>query len=134
MEKEYINRIGQRVVNCEIGYKVYDVDNKDEVILRVGDTYKRKDGTEIYVFKDRDAFNAGKESKEACFMSQGVLVAYEAALKKVQSDPELSDDDKMNTIRKINVEIGLKYIDIASTVGEEMAESVFNDIEEKYGI
>jgi len=137
MEKEYINPFGQRVVNCEIGYKVYDAEQKDMVLYRVGDDYVKKDGTKVYVFKDRDAYEKGKTASspletEPCFISNGSMVGYEAGMKNIASDDSLDDDTKHRAILTLTDRVGIRYRDIALSVGEKNADKMFDEIEERF--
>ena len=125
---EYINPLGQRVVNCEIGYKVYDAKKRKTVILRVGDNVS-VNGKTVYCFKDRDAFTRGTEP---CYMKESTMIAYEAALKRIASDTSTSDDEKTRAIIYCNKGFGIYRSDIEQAFGKENAESVFDGIENNY--
>ena len=77
MKSEYVNPIGQRVVDVEFGYKIYDSEDKDFVVNIVGDN--TKDGQ--YIYLDRDAFD--NKSDEICFLSQPDLMFYEKEHKNI---------------------------------------------------
>ena len=88
MNKEYINPLGQRVVEVEFGgYKVYDSEQKDRVLLRVGGT--APDGS--YIYKDKDAFERGDD---VCFIPENVMKLHESFSKGVGANEKLTDSEK----------------------------------------
>ena len=93
MEKGYINPIGQRVVDVDCGYKVYDADRKDAIILRVGDDYNGQ-----YVYIDRTPVL--EKTADVCFMSTPVLMAYEKALKIISSTKEYLSEPRRTMQRR----------------------------------
>ena len=105
MNREYINIAGQRVVDVEIGYKVYDSEKKDCVILRVGDDYKGS-----YIYKDMQPVIDNTD--EVCFMSEKVLMHYERILKLFASDRSFTEEQQLYKIIEINKGCGLKGTDI----------------------
>ena len=129
MEKEYINPLGQRVVNCTVGYKVYDRIKTDKVLYRVGDTVVNNEGQERYVFKDDDAFN--EDNGEVCFISEASLIAYEKALKIITSDEQKTDEQKWNDIFKVTAHSGLTRQDIEDIYGKR-AKKIFKEIEKLF--
>jgi hypothetical protein len=105
MNKEHINSLGQRAVEVAIGYKVYGSEEKDSVILRVGDMHNGK-----YIYKDMQPVT--DDTNEVCFMSETVLESYERAVKLISSASSFSDDEKDLFIKVVNMDCGLtgKYI------------------------
>lgn len=77
MNSEYVNPIGQRVVDVDFGYKIYDNEDRNLIINIVGDNTKSGQ----YIYLDRDAFEKG--SDEICFMAQSDLVAFEQEVKRI---------------------------------------------------
>ena len=127
MEKGYINPIGQRVVDVDCGYKVYDADRKDAIILRVGDDYNGQ-----YVYIDRTPVL--EKTADVCFMSTPVLMAYEKALKIISSTKEYTDEQILEKIIETNIGCGLKGSDILLAAMESGKDPVtyFEEFLENY--
>lgn len=105
MEKGYINPIGQRVVDVDCGYKIYDAERKDAIILRVGGNYNGQ-----YVYINRTPVL--EKTADVCFMSTSVIMAYETALKIITSTKEYTDEQILEKIIEINIRCGLKGSDV----------------------
>lgn len=105
MEKGYINPIGQRVVDVDCGYKIYDAERKDAIILRVGGNYNGQ-----YVYIDRTPVL--EKTADVCFMSMSVIMAYETALKIITSTKGYTDEQILEKIIEINIRSGLKGSDV----------------------
>lgn len=125
-QRTYINPIGQKVVDVDCGYKVYDSERKDAVILRVGDDYKGK-----YVYIDRKPVE--ECTAEICFMSPMTLAPYETALKMIGCTDEFTDEQKLEKIISMNIECGIRGNDIviaAKNSGKDPME-IFNEFIEE---
>lgn len=105
MNKEHINSLGQRVVDVEIGYKVYDSEHKGSVILRVGNN---RNGSCMY----KDTQPVVDNTDEICFMSEKILMNYEMIVKLFASDRSLTWDQQLHKIIELNKGCGLKGTDI----------------------
>lgn len=99
-KKTYLNPLGQKVVEVDFGYKVYDDKETDKVILYVGEN--TPEGRCIYL--DSEAITAGE--KEIAYMNSTVLRAYETTLKTIQAS-NMSDDDAMRLIKNVNLGCGI---------------------------
>lgn len=99
-KKTYLNPLGQKVVEVDFGYKVYDDKETDKVILYVGEN--TPEGRCIYL--DSEAITAGE--KEIAYMNSTVLREYEATLKTIQAS-NMSDDDAMRLIKNVNLGCGI---------------------------
>lgn len=117
-QPEYINSIGQRVVDVDCGYKIYDSERTDSIILRVGDNYNGK-----YVYIDRKPVY--ENTSDICFMSTPVLMTYEKTLKMIGYTDSFTDEQKLEKIIGQNRECGLKGSDVvlsASNSGKDPIE------------
>lgn len=127
MEKGYINPIGQRVVDVDYGYKIYDAERKDTIILRVGGNYNGQ-----YVYIDRTPVL--EKTADVCFMSTSVIMAYETALKIITSTKEYTDEQILEKIIEINIRCGLKGSDVLLAAMESGKDPMtyFEEFLEKY--
>ena len=127
MEKCYINPIGQRVVDVDCGYKIYDAERKDAIILRVGGNYNGQ-----YVYIDRTPVL--EKTADVCFMSMSVIMAYETALKIITSTKEYTDEQILEKIIEINIRSGLKGSDVllAAMKSGKDPMTYFEEFLEKY--
>ena len=127
MEKGYINPIGQRVVDVDCGYKIYDAEIKDAIILRVGGNYNGQ-----YVYIDRTPVL--EKTADVCFMSTSVIMAYETALKIITSTKEYTDEQILEKIIEINIRCGLKGSDVLLAAMESGKDPMtyFEEFLEKY--
>ena len=104
-QPEYVNPLGQRVVDVDCGYKIYDSERTDAIILRVGDDYNGK-----YVYIDKKPIY--EKTSDICFMSTPMLMAYEKTLKMIGYTDSFTDEQKLEKIIKQNIECGLKGSDV----------------------
>lgn len=127
MEKCYINPIGQRVVDVDCGYKIYDAERKDAIILRVGGNYNGQ-----YVYIDRTPVL--EKTADVCFMSMSVIMAYETALKIITSTKGYTDEQILEKIIEINIRSGLKGSDVllAAMKSGKDPMTYFEEFLEKY--
>ena len=127
MEKGYINPIGQRVVDVDCGYKIYDAERKDAIILRVGGNYNGQ-----YVYINRTPVL--EKTADVCFMSTSVIMAYETALKIITSTKEYTDEQILEKIIEINIRSGLKGSDVLLAAMESGKDPMtyFEEFLEKY--
>ena len=127
MEKCYINPIGQRVVDADCGYKIYDAERKDAIILRVGGNYNGQ-----YVYIDRTPVL--EKTADVCFMSMSVIMAYETALKIITSTKGYTDEQILEKIIEINIRSGLKGSDVllAAMKSGKDPMTYFEEFLEKY--
>lgn len=127
MEKGYINPIGQRVVDVDCGYKIYDAERKDAIILRVGGNYNGQ-----YVYINRTPVL--EKTADVCFMSTSVIMAYETALKIITSTKEYTDEQILEKIIEINIRCGLKGSDVLLAAMESGKDPMtyFEEFLEKY--
>ena len=95
----YVNPLGQKVVEVDYGYKVYDTDEPDKVVLYVGENTENGG----YIYLDVDAIKEGRD--EVAYMSTQLMKHYEDAIKNVTSS--LPDDEAMALIKKINLDCGI---------------------------
>ena len=96
----YINPIGQKVVEVDYGYKVYDTDEPDKVVLYVGENTANGG----YIYLDVDAIKEGRD--EVAYINTNLMKQYETAIKNVTS-ASLSDGEAMALIKKINLDCGI---------------------------
>lgn len=122
MNKEYVNPLGQRVVEVEFGgYKVYDSEQKDRVLLRVGGT--APDGS--YIYKDKDAFESGDD---VCFIPENAMNLLESFSKGIVANEKLTDSEKKKEFFFVANE-GARKSDIIRLYGtEEDARIVFENL------
>lgn len=127
MEKGYINPIGQRVVDVDCGYKIYDAERKDAIILRVGGNYNGQ-----YVYINRTPVL--EKTADVCFMSTSVIMAYETALKIITSTKEYTDEQILEKIIEINIRCGVKGSDVLLAAMESGKDPMtyFEEFLEKY--
>lgn len=91
----YINPIGQKVVEVDYGYKVYDTDEPDKVVLYVGENTENGG----YIYLDVDAIKERRD--EVAYINTNLMKQYETAIKNVTSS-SMSDDEVMALIKKKN--------------------------------
>lgn len=96
----YVNPLGQKVVEVDYGYKVYDTDESDKVVLYVGENTENGG----YIYLDVDAIKEGRG--EVAYMSTQLMKHYEDVIKNVTSS-SLPDDEAMTLIKKINLCCGI---------------------------
>lgn len=96
----YVNPLGQKVVDVDYGYKVYDTDEPDKVVLYVGENTESGG----YIYLDVDAIKEGRD--EIAYMSTQLMKHYEDAIKNITSS-SLPDDEAMALIKKINLCCGI---------------------------
>lgn len=96
----YVNPLGQKVVEVDYGYKVYDTIEPDKVVLYVGENTENGG----YIYLDVDAIKEGRD--EVAYMSTQLMKHYEDDIKNVTS-ASLSDDEAMALIKKINLDYGV---------------------------
>ena len=95
----YINPLGQKVVEVEYGYKVYDTDEPDKVVLYVGENTENGG----YIYLDVDAIKEGRG--DIAFMNTNLMKKYETAIKNITAT--MSDDEAISLIKKINLCCGI---------------------------
>ena len=95
----YVNPLGQKVVEVDYGYKVYDTDEPDKVVLYVGENTENGG----YIYLDVDVIKEGRD--EVAYMSTQLMKHYEDVIKNVTSS--LPDDEAMTLIKKINLCCGI---------------------------
>ena len=89
----YVNPLGQKVVEVDYGYKVYDTDEPDKVVLYVGENTENGG----YIYLDVDVIKEGRD--EVAYMSTQLMKHYEDVIKNVTSS-SLPDDEAMALIKK----------------------------------
>ena len=95
----YINPLGQRVVEVEYGYKVYDADETDKVVLYVGENTESGE----YIYLDADAIKEGRS--DIAFMNTNLMKRYETTIKNITAT--MPDDEAISLIKKINLCCGI---------------------------
>lgn len=95
----YINPLGQKVVEVEYGYKVYDTDEPDKVVLYVGENTENGG----YIYLDVDAIKEGRN--DIAFMNTNLMKKYETAIKNITAT--MPDDEAISLIKKINLCCGI---------------------------
>lgn len=96
----YINPLGQKVVDVDYGYKVYDAVETDKVVLYVGENTESGG----YIYLDVDAIKEGRN--DIAFMNTSLMKKYETAIKAVTSST-MPDDEAISLIKKINLCCGI---------------------------
>ena len=96
----YVNPLGQKVVEVDYGYKVYDVDEPDKVVLYVGENTENGG----YIYLDADAIKESRD--EIAYINTNLMKQYETLIKNVTSS-SMSDDEAMSIIKKINLDCGV---------------------------
>lgn len=96
----HINPLGQKVVDVDYGYKVYDAVETDKVVLYVGENTESGG----YIYLDVDAIKEGRN--DIAFMNTSLMKKYETAIKTVTSST-MSDDEAISLIKKINLCCGI---------------------------
>ena len=95
----YINPLGQKVVEVEYGYKVYDTDEPDKVVLYVGENTENGG----YIYLDVNAIKEGRS--DIAFMNTNLMKKYETAIKNITAT--MPDDEAISLIKKINLCCGI---------------------------
>ena len=95
----YINPLGQKVVEVEYGYKVYDTVETDKVVLYVGENTENGG----YIYLDVDAIKEGRS--DIAFMNTNLMKKYETAIKNITAT--MPDDEAISLIKKINLCCGI---------------------------
>ena len=95
----YINPLGQKVVEVEYGYKVYDTVETDKVVLYVGENTESGE----YIYLDVDAIKEGRS--DIAFMNTNLMKKYETAIKNITAT--MPDDEAISLIKKINLCCGI---------------------------
>ena len=95
----YINPLGQKVVDVDCGYKVYDTDEPDKVVLYVGENTESGE----YIYLDVDAIKEGRS--DIAFMNTNLMKKYETAIKNITAT--MPDDEAISLIKKINLCCGI---------------------------
>ena len=95
----YINPLGQKVVEVEYGYKVYDAVETDKVVLYVGENTESGE----YIYLDVDAIKEGRS--DIAFMNTNLMKKYETAIKNITAT--MPDDEAISLIKKINLCCGI---------------------------
>lgn len=95
----YINPLGQKVVDVDYGYKVYDAIETDKVVLYVGENTESGG----YIYLDVDAIKEGRS--DIAFMNTNLMKKYETAIKNITAT--VPDDEAISLIKKINLCCGI---------------------------
>ena len=95
----YINPLGQKVVDVDYGYKVYDTVETDKVVLYVGENTESGG----YIYLDVDAIKEGRG--DIAFMNTNLMKKYETAIKNITAT--MPDDEAISLIKKINLCCGI---------------------------
>ena len=95
----YINPLGQKVVDVDYGYKVYDTDEPDKVVLYVGENTESGG----YIYLDVDAIKEGRG--DIAFMNTNLMKRYETTIKNITAT--MPDDEAISLIKKINLCCGI---------------------------
>lgn len=95
----YINPLGQKVVEVEYGYKVYDTVETDKVVLYVGENTESGG----YIYLDVNAIKEGRS--DIAFMNTNLMKKYETAIKNITAT--MPDDEAISLIKKINLCCGI---------------------------
>ena len=94
----YVNPLGQKVVDVDYGYKVYDTDEPDKVVLYVGENTENGG----YIYLDVDAIKEGRN--DIAFMNTSLMKKYETVIKNITAT--MPDDEAISLIKKINLDCG----------------------------
>lgn len=95
----YVNPLGQKVVEVDYGYKVYDTDESDKVVLYVGENTESGG----YIYLDVDAIKEGRN--DIAFMNTSLMKKYETVIKNITAT--MPDDEAISLIKKINLCCGI---------------------------
>lgn len=95
----HINPLGQKVVDVDYGYKVYDTDEPDKVVLYVGENTESGG----YIYLDVDAIKEGRN--DIAFMNTSLMKKYETVIKNITAT--MPDDEAISLIKKINLCCGI---------------------------
>ena len=95
----YVNPLGQKVVEVDYGYKVYDTDEPDKVVLYVGENTENGG----YIYLDADAIKEGRN--DIAFMNTSLMKKYETVIKNITAT--MPDDEAISLIKKINLCCGI---------------------------
>ena len=95
----HINPLGQKVVDVDYGYKVYDTVETDKVVLYVGENTENGG----YIYLDVDAIKEGRS--DIAFMNTNLMKRYETTIKNITAT--MPDDEAISLIKKINLCCGI---------------------------
>ena len=95
----YVNPLGQKVVEVDYGYKVYDTDEPDKVVLYAGENTENGG----YIYLDVDAIKEGRN--DIAFMNTSLMKKYETVIKNITAT--MPDDEAISLIKKINLCCGI---------------------------
>ena len=95
----YVNPLGQKVVAVDYGYKVYDTDEPDKVVLYVGENTENGG----YIYLDVDAIKEGRN--DIAFMNTSLMKKYETVIKNITAT--MPDDEAISLIKKIKLCCGI---------------------------
>ena len=95
----YVNPLGQKVVEVDYGYKVYDTDEPDKVVLYVGENTENGG----YIYLDVDVIKEGRN--DIAFMNTSLMKKYETVIKNITAT--MPDDEAISLIKKINLCCGI---------------------------
>ena len=95
----YVTPWGQKVVDVDYGYKVYDTDEPDKVVLYVGENTENGG----YIYLDVDAIKEGRN--DIAFMNTSLMKKYETVIKNITAT--MPDDEAISLIKKINLCCGI---------------------------
>ena len=95
----YVNPLGQKVVDVDYGYKVYDTDEPDKVVLYVGENTESGG----YIYLDVDAIKEGRN--DIAFMNTSLKKKYATVIKNITAT--MPDDEAISLIKKINLCCGI---------------------------
>lgn len=95
----YVNPLGQKVVDVDYGYKIYDTDEPDKVVLYVGENTESGG----YIYLDVDAIKEGRN--DIAFMNTSLMKKYETVIKNITAT--MPDDEAISLIKKINLCCGI---------------------------
>ena len=127
----YVNPLGQKVVDVDYGYKVYDTDEPDKVVLYVGENTENGG----YIYLDVDAIKEGRN--DIAFMNTSLMKKYETVIKNITAT--MPDDEAISLIKKINLNCGFSgkklsclFKDFGSLLDLDTLVSIFKEFEFKF--
>ena len=127
----YVNPLGQKVVEVDYGYKVYDTVETDKVVLYVGENTESGG----YIYLDVDAIKKGRN--DIAFMNTSLMKKYETVIKNITAT--MPDDEAISLIKKINLNCGFSgkklsclFKDFGSLLDLDTLVSIFKEFEFKF--
>ena len=127
----HINPLGQKVVDVDYGYKVYDTIETDKVVLYVGENTKSGG----YIYLDVDAIKEGRN--DIAFMNTSLMKKYETVIKNITAT--MPDDEAISLIKKINLNCGFSgkklsclFKDFGSLLDLDTLVSILKEFEFKF--